>query len=367
MSWSFNVGRIAGTVVRIHVTFLLFVLWIWGASYLKDGAPAAWDGLFFILALFACVLAHEFGHILTARYFGIATPDVTLLPIGGVARLERIPEKPRQELLIAIAGPTVNIVIALVLLTLFGGKAGLEQLAAVEDYKFGFVGRLAAVNLFIAIFNLIPAFPMDGGRVLRALLSFRLGYLPATRIAAVIGQGFAFVLGFVGLFYNPMLIFIALFVYFAAGAESQTVALRAISQGVPVTAAMMTRYASLAPGMHVDEAVELLLKTNQTDFPVTEDGRLSGLLNRTDIIRALKELGPNASVGDAMTKAVKIIDRRRFADEAMRMLEDGSAQAVGVVDDEGRIIGLITLETLGEMMLISAAAPDFRLGMRKSA
>lgn len=367
MGWSLNVGRIAGTKVRIHLTFLIFVLWIWAASYVSEGASAAWNGLLFILALFACVLAHEFGHILTARSFGIATPDVTLLPIGGVARLDHIPENPRQELLIAIAGPAVNIVIAFVLLLVFGTDVGSEHLVAIDDPKLSLVDRLIMVNFFIAIFNMVPAFPMDGGRVLRALLSFRLGYVPATRVAAQIGQGFAFALGFIGLFYNPMLILIALFVYVAAGSEAQITSLRAISQGVPVTTAMMTKFASLAPETRVDEAIDLVLKTNQTDFPVIEDGRISGLLSRTDIIRALKELGPDASVGNAMTKAIPTIDRRRPVDDAIRMLEDRSAPAVGVVGNDGQLIGLITFETLAEMMLISDAVPSFRFGSQKQS
>ena len=248
MGWSLNIGSVAGTAVRIHITFLLFLGWIFGAAYVSGGAASAWTGLIFILLVFLCVLLHEFGHIFTARAFGVRTPDVVLLPIGGVARLERIPEKPLEEFLIAIAGPPVNIVIALILIVFAGADLSSNAaMAAIDNDKISMVDRLAAVNLFLALFNLIPAFPMDGGRVLRAILSSRLGFVRATGIAATIGQGFAFLLGFLGLFYNPILIFIAIFVYLAAASEAHMVALRAVSRGVPAMAATMTRIATLKP------------------------------------------------------------------------------------------------------------------------
>jgi Zn-dependent protease len=177
MSWSLNIGTIAGTAVRVHITFLLFLGWIFFANYVAEGPEAAVISLLFMLLLFACVLAHEFGHIFTARAFGIATPDVTLLPIGGVARLERIPEEPREEFLIAIAGPLVNVAIAFGLVLLAGARLKAADLTVMESPNVSLVDRLAAVNLSLALFNMIPAFPMDGGRVLRALLATRLGFL----------------------------------------------------------------------------------------------------------------------------------------------------------------------------------------------
>src|SRR5690242_6849721 len=220
MGWSFTIGRISGTEVRIHITFLIFIAWIWGASYLAEGPVAAWNSLIFILLLFLCVLLHEFGHICAARGFGVETPDVTLLPIGGVARLARIPEEPYQELLIALAGPAVNVVIAGLLVVLFHAHPEPTHLAAVESTRVALTDRLTEVNLFLAVFNMIPAFPMDGGRVLRALLAIRMGHIHATEVAASIGQAVAFALGFIGLLWSPMLIFIAIFVYLAASSEA---------------------------------------------------------------------------------------------------------------------------------------------------
>lgn len=364
MNWSISIGTIAGAAVRIHITFLLFLIWIWGASYVTGGASAAWSGLLFMLLLFACVLAHEFGHIFMARAFGVRTPDVTLLPIGGVARLERIPEEPAQELPIALAGPAVNVVIALLLIAFAGADISSQHLAAIDRANVPMVDRLASVNLFLALFNLIPAFPMDGGRVLRALLAIRLGFTRATEIAASIGQWLAFALGFLGLFGNPLLIFIAIFVYLAASSEAQLVAVRSMSRGVPVSAGMMTQFASLSPDAHIDHAVETLLRTSQADFPVVDEGgRLVGILGRNEIIRALKEAGPHARVAEAMRSDVPVLDRRHTLDEAFRTLQEKSAPAVGITDLDGRLIGLITSETIGEMLMVSAAMPrGWRLG-----
>jgi Zn-dependent protease/CBS domain-containing protein len=358
MSWSLNIGTIAGTAVRVHITFLLFLGWIFVASWSSGGSAEAWQGLAFMVLLFACVLAHEFGHIFTARAFGVATPDVTLLPIGGVARLERIPEEPREEFLVAIAGPLVNVVIAIGLVLLAGAHLNAGDLYAVESTQVSLIDRLAAVNLFLAVFNMIPAFPMDGGRVLRALLATRLGYVRATSIAAAIGQGVAFALGFIGLFYNPMLIFIAIFVYLAAAGEAHAVALRAMSRGVPVSTAMMTQFATLTPEAHVDEAVETLLRTSQSEFPVIDGARKPvGLLARKDLIKAIKERGPTARVAEAMSTDLPTLGHRRYLDEAFRLLQEKSAPAVAVVDGDGRLVGLVTSETVGEMMMLHEAMP----------
>jgi len=359
MSWSISIGSIAGTAVRIHITFLLLLIWIFAAGWASGGLPDAWYNLVFVILLFACVLAHEFGHIFTARAFGVATPDVTLLPSGGVSRLERIPEKPSEELLIAIAGPLVNVAIAVVLIAVAPTHLSAQHLAAMESTSVSMIDRLAEVNLFIALFNMIPAFPMDGGRVLRALLAIRMGHLRATEVAATIGQWFAFALGFVGLFYNPLLIFIAIFVYLAAASEAQVASLRAMSRDVPVGAAMMTEFATLTPDEHIDAAVETLLRTSQSEFPVVDTGhRLVGLVGRGEIIKALRELGPTAPVQAVMVKEIPTVDRSARLEEAFRILQEKAAPAVGVVDAMGRLVGLVTLETVGQMLMVRRALPE---------
>jgi len=364
MSWSLNIGKVAGTTVRVHVTFLLFLGWIFAASYAAAGPATALDSLVFMVLLFLCVLLHEFGHIFTARAFGVPTPFVTLLPIGGVAQLERIPEEPWEEFLIAIAGPLVNIVIAAALVFLFEAHLHPAAAAAVDNLKIPLVDRLASVNLFLALFNMIPAFPMDGGRVLRALLASRFGYVRATEIAAWIGQLVAFALGFIGLMANPILIFIAIFVYLAASSEAHMVALRAASRGVPVSYAMMTQFATLSPEAHVDEAVQTLLRTSQSEFPVVDiAGKPTGILGRGDLIRAIKTMRDDARVADAMTAELPTIGHRSTLEQAFKLLQQKSAPAVGVTDGTGRLVGLVTGETIAEMMMLQQALPaGVRLG-----
>ena len=273
MLWSIPIGTIAGTVVRIHVTFLLFLVWIGAAQWRVGGREAALEGVVFLVLIFACVLAHEFGHIFAARRYGIRTPEVTLWPIGGVASLERIPEKPSEELVVALAGPAVNVVIALAIVLVLGATLDEAVLTDLENPRAQLLARVAAANVFLVVFNLIPAFPMDGGRVLRALLAMRMGRAEATRVAARIGQGAAFLFALAGLFVNPMLIVIGLFVYLAATAEAQHVAFRDGTQGLSVRDAMMTPVETLEPGATLSDAVDLLLRTAQKEFPIVDGFR----------------------------------------------------------------------------------------------
>ncbi|RUV31663.1 MAG: CBS domain-containing protein [Mesorhizobium sp.] len=364
MGWSLNLGTIAGTTVRVHFTFLLLLVWIWLTHYRIGGTPAAWEGVAFIIAVFACVVLHEFGHIAAARYFGIGTPDITLFPIGGVARLERMPEEPGQEFVIAVAGPLVNVAIAALIFALLGGAAGVEQMAGIEDPRMNFLARLAGVNVFLVLFNMIPAFPMDGGRILRAALAARLSWSRATQIAATIGQGLAFVFGFVGLFYNPLLIFIGIFVYLAAAAEAQNAQIREVATSVLVGDVMITEFARLERSATLDEAIEMLLATTQHDFPVTDSaGHLKGLVTRNDMIRTLKEKGPAEPVASAMRSDIPKIHYRKSLEESLRLMQQADVPAVAVVDNSDRLVGLMTHETIGEMLMVRSAVSDaFRFG-----
>lgn len=362
MGWSISLGRIAGTEVRIHLTFFLLIAWFAISAGSRGGQAASVEAVVFILAVFACVLAHEFGHVLTARRFGIGTRDITLLPIGGVASIERMPEKPSQELLIALAGPAVNVVIAFLLFGVFGARLDAERIAAVvEDQKIDFVTRLALVNVMLVVFNLIPAFPMDGGRVLRALLSYRLDRAQATRIAAGIGQAVAFGLGFLGLFGNPMLLFIALFVFLAASHESYAVELSEATKGVALRQATITSFATLDTQSTVDQAVKTLLATTQREFPVIDGaGQLRGVLTRDGMIRALAASGPQTSVLDVMERDIATINRHAPLSEAVAALQMSGRPLVGIVDDHARVVGIITLENLAEYMMVDAAGKVWR-------
>lgn len=364
MRWSFSIGKFAGTVVRIHITFFLLLIWIWFMHYQIGGTAAAWEGVAFILAIFACVVLHEFGHALAARRYGIRTPDITLLPIGGLARLERMPEEPSQEFFIAVAGPLVNVVIAVIIFIALGGTAGIEQMLQVENPRADFLVRLAGVNVFLVLFNMIPAFPMDGGRVLRALLATRLTWARATQIAANIGQGLAFLFGFLGLLYNPLLIFIAIFVYLAAAAEAQNAQIRDISNSVLTGDVMITEYAALDRSASIREAIDRLLATTQSEFPIVDgSGHLEGLLTRNDIIAALKDPGPDTPVVQVMRTDVPRVHRRQSLTEGFRLMQEKNAPAVAVVDSGDRLVGLLTHETIGEMMMVRSAMPEgFRFG-----
>ena len=359
MSWSLNVGRVAGTMVRVHLTFLLFLAWLFAASYAASGAATAWQTLLFVVLLFLCVLLHEFGHIFTARAFGVSTPYVTLLPIGGVAQLEHIPEEPYEEFLIAIAGPMVNVFITIVLMVVAGAHLNASAATLIDSTHVSMVDRLAIVNLFLALFNLIPAFPMDGGRVLRAALATKFGYVRATEISASIGQFVAFALGFIGLMYNPLLIFIAIFVYLAAASEAHMVALRAASHGVPVSHAMVTHFEVLSPEAHLDDAVQTLLHTGQGEFPVVDGaGKPAGVLDRGALIKALKTQGPDTRVADAMSAEFPTVGTRATLEQAFKVLQQRAAPAVGVVDGAGKLVGLVTAETIAEMMMLREALPQ---------
>ncbi len=356
MTWSIPLGRVLGTEIRLHLPFLLLLAWIGIAPGMQGGLPAAVQGIAFISLLFGCVVLHEFGHVLAARRYGIATPDITLLPIGGVARLERIPENPSEELVVALAGPAVNVVIAALLFLALGGAPSPEALASPENADHPLLARLFWVNVTLVVFNLIPAFPMDGGRVLRALLGYRMGHRRATEVAATIGQVLAFGLGFLGLIGGaPLLVFVALFVWLGAGAESQAVRMRDMSRGMVAADAMITHFEVLPVTAPLSQAVELLIRTSQTDFPVVDGGeRLRGILTRSDLIRALQASGPDSPVLEAMGRDVPEVPHRAPLDQAMLAMQ-AAAGPVAVVDGAGRLVGLLTQENLGELLMVEAA------------
>lgn len=363
MGWSFKIGTIAGTEIRVHMTFALLLVWIWFMHYQIGGTPAAWEGVAFIVVVFICVVLHEFGHIAAARHFGIKTPDITLLPIGGVARLERSPSDPLQELVIAVAGPLVNVLIAAFLVVALGGVVGLEQLAEPQDPRVSFFVRLAGVNIFLVLFNMIPAFPMDGGRVLRAILAWRWSWVRATKVAATIGQGFAFAMGITGLFYNPLLILVAIFVYLAAEAEAQGAQLQEVSGGVVVSDVMITTFATLQPSANLSEAVELLLATSQSEFPVVDgDGHFEGLLTRAELISSMTITGVNTPVRSVMRVDIPSINERTPVGESLRIMQSRNAPAAAVVDSQRRLVGMMNYETIGEMLMLRTAVEDFRFG-----
>jgi len=363
MRWSLNVGSIAGTAIRIHITFLLFLVWLGTIYYRQGGAEAAWQGTIFIVLIFVCVLLHELGHVFAARRYGVKTSDVTLWPFGGIASMERMPEKPGEELIVAVAGPAVNIAIAAMLILWLGPQFDLENLTKIEDPAVSLAVKLAAANIILVVFNMIPAFPMDGGRVLRAILAMRMGNARATELAATIGQGFAVVFGILGILYNPMLIIIAAFIFLAASGEATQAQLRAVAQGALVSDAMITAFESLPTSATVNDAAEALIRTTQTEFPIVDGaGHLRGVLTRDVMIKALKERGPNTPVLEVMQSDIPTVSARAKLDTALRSLMQRGRPVVGVTDADERLIGLLTVENLGEMMMVHSARPEAERG-----
>ena len=355
MRWSVKLAKIAGIEVRMHLTFLLLLAWIGIMYYREGGAPAAISGIVFILLIFLCVILHEFGHAMAAKVFGIQTPDITLLPIGGVARLQRMPEKPWQELIVAIAGPMVNVVIASVLFLVMGLQMNAESTTeALVDPSGSMLTKVAVVNVFLVVFNLIPAFPMDGGRVLRSLLAMVMPFAKATMIAARVGQALAFVFGFYGLLApHPLLIFIALFVYLGASQENSMAQMKDVTSGVHVSDAMVTELATLTGTDTIDDAIEALLRTSQHEFPVLdENDRVLGILTREPMIRALKQTGPETPVTEVMQRCDRTVHPGDNFDGAFRLMQESACPALPVVDGLGRLVGLITPENVGELMMV---------------
>lgn len=355
MSWSWRLGRIAGIDVYVHFTFLFLLAWVGLAHYLNRGdlLDAAY-GVVFILALFGIVVLHELGHALTARRFGIRTRDITLLPIGGVARLERMPDDPRQELLVALAGPAVNVVLAAAIYAVLALGHGLLPMGEVMGVGGHFLSQLFWVNVSLALFNLLPAFPMDGGRVLRALLAMRLDYVRATQVAASVGQAMALLFGFVGLFSSPFLLFIALFVWLGAAQEASMAQMRSALDGIPIMHAMVTDFRALAPHEPLARAIDYVLTGFQQDFPVLEGDEVVGVLTRNGLVKGLTKYGPQGRVGDVMTHDFVTAHPHEMLQSAFARLQECGCHTLPVVE-EGRLRGLVTAEHLAELLMIQLA------------
>ena len=364
MKWTVYLGRIAGIKLFMHWTFLILIGWIF-LMYFRMGNSIedALMGVVFILTIFVCVILHELGHALTARKFNIGTKKITILPIGGVASIEKMPEKPGQELWVAIMGPVVNVLIALLLYMILSATDGIptvqelidlqenQTTLSVNDY---FLFNLMIVNLALVAFNLIPAFPMDGGRVLRALLSYRLDRAKATNLAARIGQFLAIVFVFAGFYTNFWLVFIGVFIFLGAGGEASYETTKSLLSHYTVKDVVMTQYTLLSPHDTLNQAVKVLLDGQEKEFLVSDGAAVLGILTRSSIIKGLNELGKEAPISNVMrTDHITLRPEMKLPEVYQQMLTQDCS--VGPVYQGTQLIGVVDRENINELLLINKA------------
>lgn len=353
--------RIAGIDVFVHWTFVLLIGWVLLTHWLAgDSLAALGNELLFLGLLFGTVVLHELGHALAARRYGIPTRDITLLPIGGVARLERMPDQPRHELVVALAGPVVNVALVGLLLPLVWITRGAEALSVAQLLSGDLLVRLLWVNVSLAVFNLLPAFPMDGGRVLRALLAMRVSYATATRVAATIGQGLAVLLGIIGLLvFNPLLVLVAMFIGIGAAQENNFVQTRSALSRVPILQAMVTRFETLHPRERLRDVCDRVLDGFQNDFPVVEHGNVVGLVTPVELMRAVSQGGLDEHVSQFMRTDFVTTTPQEMLDVAYARMSRESSHALPVLG-AGKLVGLVTLDNLSEFLMLQETLREVR-------
>ncbi|MGE0771906.1 MAG: site-2 protease family protein [Cyclobacteriaceae bacterium] len=359
MNSSWTIGRISGIVISIHWTFLILIAWIVFTN-LQSGVDAisiVWS-VAFVLSIFGCVILHELGHALTARRFNIGTKSITLYPIGGVASLESIPKKPKEELWVALAGPAVNVVIAIALSPLVNRELITQpetlQTIGPTNFLFAFV----TVNLWLALFNLLPAFPMDGGRVLRALLAFKLSRYKATRIAAAIGQIMAILFVFAGFYVNPFLIFIGLFIFLGAQAEARQSQTEELAGDNTIGSITIRDFPTLPADGILQDAIDVILNSQNKNFIVQQNGNIIGTLSHRGIIQALGQRGTGVKVSDVMDRDFLTLQQDKRIDEALMELQQ-KKKTMAMVVSNNQFVGMIDTDNLVEFIMLQAAKKRF--------
>jgi len=340
--------RLMGVPIRLHFTFVLLLIFLIVIGLGSNQSPGNYT--LFVLALIGSVLLHELGHAFVSSRYGIRTIEIVMFPIGGVARLER-PAKPREEFWIAITGPVVNLAIAaLIAAVLYEQKRPINFFALSQPADANLADRIALGNLILAAFNLLPAFPMDGGRMLRAILSRFKSEYEATRIATWSGRMLAISMGLYGFIYMPMLAFVAFFIYLGAANEGAASRGRSLTQGIPVRAAMMTDYRTLPHGSTIRDAANLLLSTSQQDFPVMHGDQVIGLLGRNALLRGMAHEGPDSYVAGFMDREFPSVPPDQDLSEVLPVM--AHAGACALVMQDGHLLGLLTSENLSQFLLL---------------
>jgi Zn-dependent protease len=352
MKWSFTIGKLFGIPIRVHVTFFLLLAFVaFAGKTLANGMYA----VLFVIVVFVCVVLHELSHSLMAMHYGHKVRSITLLPIGGMAQMDEIPEKPREEIVISVAGPVASIAISVILLAaIYFLKIPIGSPLSTSFWEGNLVASLFWINLFLAAFNLIPAFPMDGGRVLRGVLGVFMPHMKATRIAVFVGQLFAVLLFFFGLFYNIWLALIAVFIYLGAEGEERAWEMRYALADAPVKSVMLEEFKSLSPGDTLGHASELFLHTLQGDFPVLFGNRPMGILRREILLTGINDKKENERVADFIQREYMTTTEREPLVELYKKMSEKGISMVPVMRADD-LVGIVTMEQIGRYHMVAAA------------
>jgi Zn-dependent protease len=363
MKWSFKIGRIFHIDLRIHITFFLIVGWAAYFFWVNSGrAAGAHYGAVLIQLLFACVVIHELSHSRMAQHYGAEVVSITLLPIGGLSLLKKMPSDPRKEMWVSLVGPASNLVIAAFLalvLAFIPVRRGVAAVDLVYDISLqGAVTYLLIVNVMLALFNLLPAFPLDGGRVLRSILAQRMSYVRATRMAVLAGQAFAFILGIAGILLGAWIwILVAIFIYMGAEQEGSQAEMKTVLSRLKVSDAITGQVKVLSPQQSLGDVVSFALHSYQEDFPVVENGKLVGVLTRAGLLKGLGSEGPDGSVAAAMERSFPVVAAGAVFSEVYEKMNQTRIKAVPVVED-GRLLGMVTLEHLSEVFMLLSSSDE---------
>ncbi len=355
--YSLPLGKPFGIRVAVHWTFSLLIAWIVIISLARGLAlPQVIMHIFFVLALFVCVVLHELGHSLAAIRLGGEVSSITLLPIGGMAHLSRMPEKPRDEFLVSAAGPLVNVVIAILLwiYLVILQRVDIDNMEFHTITRQNFALMLMAANLFIVVFNLIPAFPMDGGRLFRSALSMRLSRLKATRIAKDIGQIFAVFFIIAGLFFNPFLVVIGFFILLGAKGEYEMIKYQEILRDATVDDIVKTEYAELDEDSTLGEAAEKLVHISDNGFVINSDGEFAGILTKNDLINGLSKHGKATTIKEVLLREPEKVETDTPLFNVYQDMQRNRKYLMPVFD-RGQFKGVLDLENLHEFFLIRKA------------
>jgi Zn-dependent protease/CBS domain-containing protein len=339
MNWSLKIGKLFGIDLKVHLTF--FLILVWGAfSY--GGSAGPLYGIVVVLALFTLVVLHELGHSLAAMWFGIPVLDITLLPIGGVARLERMPDKPVQELIVALAGPAVNVILAIILLPIVTTLSAVQSVPfsmglLTEPGLLGLLTFLLIANVTLVAFNMIPAFPLDGGRVFRASLGLFTDHHKATKIAVNVGRVFALGLGVYGIVNGQIfLALIAFFIFVAGGQEGQAVAARTLLKTVQAREALNKNNVALSPEATVGQVASMMISHPQPTFAVLDpdSGQFLGVATSGSVSLAMQKGQWHTRITEIMhhAKNIPTIALNATLDEVQDKLVGASTQVVAVYD-----------------------------------